>query len=179
MNNISPDLVWMITKQRSAFLVKRNGVQFSSEPGNVANRNAFKYSGLANPKTVDVRPSGKGLALVLKTKKAQKPSKSTHAVTLNKSDLRAASKTLSAVVDKSFYRRDLTAMALKRVAKLSQASVRANKIKDKKFKVVYGRKGPTRREFTFVDEAPKASTAAATESDIAMTLEPDEGLAPE
>jgi len=39
---MSADLVWQIVKNNNAFLVKKNGVQFSSEPGNLTNLNSFK-----------------------------------------------------------------------------------------------------------------------------------------
>ena len=51
---MSADLQWLLVKNSNAFLVKRKGVQFSSEPGNLNNTNSFKFSGLANKKTVGV-----------------------------------------------------------------------------------------------------------------------------
>jgi len=162
MNNISPDLIWNATKKRSSFLVKRNGAQFSSEPGNLMNSNSFKYSGLANPKTVDVRQAGaKGLTLVLKNKKANKPSKSTQQVQLRRSDVRAASKTLKALVDRSFYRRDLTQAALARVTKLICATQRTKLLSEGRFSVVHGRAGPKRKEFTFAKKDGKKKTDLA------------------
>lgn len=47
---MSADLVWAIIKNNNSFLVKRQNVQFSSEPANLKNVNSFKYSGLANYK---------------------------------------------------------------------------------------------------------------------------------
>lgn len=64
----SPDLIWLIIKDNSSFLVKRNGVQFSREPNNLTNKNSFKYSGLANTKAIGVSASGKGVAVSIKTK---------------------------------------------------------------------------------------------------------------
>ena len=51
---MSSDLQWMLLRNTSSFLVKRNGVQFSSEPSNLMNLNSYKFSGLANKKTVGV-----------------------------------------------------------------------------------------------------------------------------
>ena len=51
---------WMLVRNSSCFLVKRNGVQFSSEPGNVMNLNTYKYSGLANDKTVAIDAGADG-----------------------------------------------------------------------------------------------------------------------
>ena len=46
----SADLIWLLVKDNNSYLVKRNGVQWSREPGNLRNVNAFKYSGLAKAK---------------------------------------------------------------------------------------------------------------------------------
>ena len=57
---MSDSLVWELVRNNNAFLVKRGhtkragAVQFSSEKGNVLGVNSFKYSGIANSKTVDV-----------------------------------------------------------------------------------------------------------------------------
>ena len=50
--------IWECVKKNNSFLVKRsqgsNKAQFSAEPGNLYNLNTFKYSGLANAKTIDI-----------------------------------------------------------------------------------------------------------------------------
>ncbi len=51
---MSADLVWGIVRNNSSFLVKRDGAQFTSEPGNLTQLNTFKFSGLANRKAVDL-----------------------------------------------------------------------------------------------------------------------------
>jgi hypothetical protein len=43
----------LLVKKNNSFLVKRNGVQFSSEAGNLLNKNSFKYSGIANKKVME------------------------------------------------------------------------------------------------------------------------------
>ena len=43
---MSDALLWELTKTNSSFLVKRDGLQLSSDPLNVANVHAFKYSGV-------------------------------------------------------------------------------------------------------------------------------------
>merc|ERR1712017_16209 len=65
----SSDLLWALTKKQNAFLVKRNRLQLSSEPGNLMNKNSFKYSGLANLETVDVADNTKGITFSRKNKK--------------------------------------------------------------------------------------------------------------
>ncbi|KAF9026255.1 60S ribosomal protein L28 [Haplosporangium bisporale] len=47
---MSADLTWLLIKNNNSFLIKRSGVQFSAEAGNLLNKNSFKYSGLANNK---------------------------------------------------------------------------------------------------------------------------------
>lgn len=58
---MSESLVWLCVKNNNAFLVKRGkknsrcgATQFSKESGNLMNVNSFKYSGLANKKTIDI-----------------------------------------------------------------------------------------------------------------------------
>ena len=63
---MSDSLVWHLIRDNNCFLHKRGktsragGVQFSSEAGNVMNVNTFKYSGLANSKTVDIQAATNG-----------------------------------------------------------------------------------------------------------------------
>jgi hypothetical protein len=66
---MSDALVWHLIRDNNSFLIKRGrtnragAVQFSSEPGNLLNVNTFKYSGIANSKTISIDSD-----LVLKTK---------------------------------------------------------------------------------------------------------------
>ena len=41
---MSSDLLWALTKKQNAFLVKRNGLQLTSEPNNLMNKNSFSPS---------------------------------------------------------------------------------------------------------------------------------------
>ena len=51
-------LVWHLIRDNNSFLVKRGrtrrdgAVQLSAEPGNLLNVNTFKYSGIANSRTL-------------------------------------------------------------------------------------------------------------------------------
>lgn len=72
---MSEALVWHLIRDNHSFLVKRGqtnrsgSVQFSSEPGNVLGVNTFKYSGLANEKTIDLAlVSGDKASITLSTK---------------------------------------------------------------------------------------------------------------
>merc|ERR1719253_1808407 len=84
----SSDLQWMLLKDNTSFLVKRNGTQFSSEAGNLMNLNTFKFSGLANKKTVDVNLNKDGkIEVSMKKNKdsvARKPASSYARNLLNK-----------------------------------------------------------------------------------------------
>ena len=73
----APDsLVWELVKNNSSFMKKKNGrtsrsgsIRFSVERGNLASMSTFKYSGLANAKTVDITTTpDKRAALIIKTK---------------------------------------------------------------------------------------------------------------
>ena len=48
----SQDLQWLLLRNNSSFLVKRDGAQFTREPNNLTNINSFKFSGLANNETL-------------------------------------------------------------------------------------------------------------------------------
>lgn len=67
-------LTWLLVKKNNAFLVNRDGVQFSRDPYNLTNKNTYSASGLANPGAVDVSVVGKDI--IMKTKissKSRKP----------------------------------------------------------------------------------------------------------
>lgn len=81
MSGVSQDLLWLLVKKHNKFLFKQGGgttrqVQFTSEPNNLMNKNTFKYSGLANPKSVGIQEEGDHM-VVRKTnpKKVGQPSK--------------------------------------------------------------------------------------------------------
>merc|ERR1711890_167304 len=65
----SSDVVWGVIRKNSSFLVKRNFLELSSEPGNLMNKNSFKYSGLANAEVVDIQDDEKGITFSRKNKK--------------------------------------------------------------------------------------------------------------
>ena len=79
LGNMSQDLQWLLLKDNTCFIHKQksNGSTFTSEPNNLTQHNAFKYSGLCNNKTVGVAVSNGKVTLSLKRpKKANRPSKS-------------------------------------------------------------------------------------------------------
>merc|ERR1719197_2323423 len=108
MANCSPDLIWSITRDTSSFILKQSmpgrttgmgkrGAEFTMEPNNPTARNSWKYSGLANAKTVDVVPTEGGVVLTTKTKNAKrsgKPNKMLNKTTLTK-DFRKVAKSIT------------------------------------------------------------------------------------
>ncbi|XP_071657265.1 large ribosomal subunit protein eL28 isoform X2 [Patagioenas fasciata] len=71
---MSAHLQWMIVRNCSSFLLKRNNQTYSTEPNNLKSRNSFRYNGLIHRKTVGVEPApdGKGLVVVLKKRAGQR-----------------------------------------------------------------------------------------------------------
>merc|ERR1712139_680305 len=110
----SSDLLWALTKKSNAFLVKRNGLQLTSEPNNLMNKHSFKYSGLANLETVGVEDNTRGITLKLKNKRnSQNPKRNIVPVDLKK-DFRKVAKTIRSKTEGKFYRKDLCKPALAR-----------------------------------------------------------------
>merc|ERR1712196_616974 len=107
----SSDLLWQITRNNSSFLVKRNGLELSSEPGNLMNKNSFKFSGIANLETVDVADNEKGITF------SRKPARNVVSMDLKK-DLRKVSKTIINKTAGANYRKDLSNAALARWCKV-------------------------------------------------------------
>ncbi|KAI9104859.1 ribosomal L28e/Mak16 [Phlyctochytrium arcticum] len=136
---MSGDLIWLLTRDTSSFLVKRNGVRLSREPGNLLNVNSFKYSGLAQRKSIHVASSEKGAALVLKKNRvpATKPSKVAHQIILKKGQ-RASAKSVQSILRN--YRPDLQTAALARVSRVLDIQKPARVQKQKKVRGVRAKK---------------------------------------
>merc|ERR1711908_19623 len=114
----SSDLLWQITRNNSSFLVKRNGLELSSEPGNLMNKNSFKFSGIANLETVDVADNEKGITFSRKNEaNTSKPARNVVSMDLKK-DLRKVSKTIINKTAGANYRKDLSNAALARWCKI-------------------------------------------------------------
>merc|ERR1712094_117817 len=113
----SSDLLWALTKKQNAFLVKRNGLQLTSEPNNLMNKHSFKYSGLANLETVGVEDNTGGITLKLKNKKnSSNPKRNVVSV-----DLKGFRKVAASIKNKTegkYYRKDLSGAALARWYKI-------------------------------------------------------------
>jgi large subunit ribosomal protein L28e len=141
-----PDsLVWELTRRNTSFMKKKNGrtkrsgaVAFSSEKGNLASLNLFKYSGLANSKVCDITCTDEDRAsLYIKTaSKTSQPKKSMAVIPMNK-DFKRVESAIKKTTSEVFYRRDLEAAMLGKWTKVYQANRRAKGI----IKVVVTKKG--------------------------------------
>ena len=120
--SMSADLAWMLLRKHNCYQVKRAGKVFTNEPNNLTNLSSYKYSGLANRKSVGVSADKDGSAVLsLKSKKAKnrrKPANAHNQVVL-KRDFRRVSRAIAK--ETSGYRPDLTRAALARWTKLYQS----------------------------------------------------------
>ncbi|XP_069745549.1 large ribosomal subunit protein eL28 [Narcine bancroftii] len=115
---MSSHLQWMIIRNCSSFLIKRNKQTYSTEPYNLKARNSFRYNGLIHRKTVGVEPAadGKGVVIVLKKRAGQrKPATCYERITINKNG-RATLNSLRHIISKNNYRKDLRMPALRRAS---------------------------------------------------------------
>ncbi|CAK8579265.1 unnamed protein product [Lathyrus sativus] len=128
MTTVLGPLVWEIVKRNNSFLVKEFGnntqsVQFSREPNNLYNLNSFKYSGLANKKTVTIQPAGKDQSVLLATtkpRKQNKPSALLHKSVMKKEFRRMAKAVQNQVAD-NYYKPDLKKVALARLSVVNRS----------------------------------------------------------
>merc|ERR1712194_996121 len=116
---MGPDVIWSVVKDTGCHVLKRKvsgksqqgkaGVHLTLEPNNLTGINSFKYSGLANAKTVGIEPTEKGIVLTTKSRKSdriRKPSK------LFNKPFRKIAKTIISQTSGNFYRADLQHAAL-------------------------------------------------------------------
>ncbi|CAN1185518.1 60S ribosomal protein L28-2 [Linum perenne] len=128
MATVPGQLIWEVVKRNNCFLVKQfgrgnAGVRFSKESNNLYNLNTYKYSGLANKKTVSIQADGKDSAVVLsttKTKKQNKPAALKHKSVMRK-EFQSMSKAVTNQVADNFYRPDLKKAALARLSVVSRS----------------------------------------------------------
>ena len=130
-------LVWELVKNNNSFMRKKCGrtsrsgsVRFSVERGNLTSRSTFKYSGLANSKTIDISSTDDNrAALTLKTKKADTSGKSGKAtIALNKS-FRRTEKTITGQATDNHYRSDLKSAALAKYSAIYRGNRAAKGVK--------------------------------------------------
>ncbi|CAO3640075.1 unnamed protein product [Mucor hiemalis] len=133
---MSANLVWAIIKNNNSFLVKRQNVQFSSEPANLKNVNSFKYSGLANYKTVAIIPNkARGVRVTLrKANKQQNPKKSINSVVIDKTRRQTSKSVANLIARGNKYRPDLRAAAVARASAIlaTQQPKKTHKLRESK-----------------------------------------------
>jgi len=124
MANASADFLWGALRDTSCYILKarqvgrsgmgKRGAEFTMEPNNVTSKNAFKYSGLCNEKTVALVPTEGGVVLTTKTKNSArkgKPATMYNKTTLTR-DFRRVAKAISKNTAGNLYRADLEKAAL-------------------------------------------------------------------
>ncbi len=116
---MSADLVWLLVRNNSSFIVKRDGANLTTEPGNLTNQNRRKYTGLAAEKTVDVAGDKDGF-IHLTVKNHNLRHRSLGATLLLKKDPRRVNKAIKANVGGS--RKDLVNAALYKATRLKQTA---------------------------------------------------------
>ena len=73
---MSSDIAWAVTRNNSAFLLKKRGCPkpFSTDPLNLTNKNSQRYNGYLNKKAVGIQAMDKGFAVsVKKPSRANRP----------------------------------------------------------------------------------------------------------
>eukprot|EP00188_Purpureofilum_apyrenoidigerum_P000989 Plantae.Rhodophyta-Purpureofilum_apyrenoidigerum.ctg15038.p1 GENE.Plantae.Rhodophyta-Purpureofilum_apyrenoidigerum.ctg15038~~Plantae.Rhodophyta-Purpureofilum_apyrenoidigerum.ctg15038.p1 ORF type:complete len:131 (-),score=33.77 Plantae.Rhodophyta-Purpureofilum_apyrenoidigerum.ctg15038:509-901(-) len=126
---MSSQLLWQVMRKNHSFLVRRRGaggVEFSTEKGNLANKNSYKFSGLVNDKALDLCPGVDGGVSLstrsVKKEKIGKPNKAWNSDKLSGS----YGKSHKAIEKKvSGYRPDLKKHALARLSAISRAEKKA------------------------------------------------------
>ncbi|EMD32586.1 hypothetical protein CERSUDRAFT_143604 [Gelatoporia subvermispora B] len=122
---MSGDLQWLLLRKQNAFIVKRvpEGPVFSREPGNLTNLHSFKYSGLANPKAIDVREKEGAIQITTLKKGASvhavKAARATTTVRARSGPRRALG--VAAKISKRGYRADLRTALLGRVSRIVES----------------------------------------------------------
>ncbi|GMH03737.1 hypothetical protein Nepgr_005576 [Nepenthes gracilis] len=123
MATVPGAVIWEIVKKNNSFLVKQFGngtakVQFSRESDNLLSSHSYKYSGLANPKTVSIQPGGQDNSVVLATKKTRKQNKPGSMLhkSLMKKEFHVMAKVVTNQVGDNYYRPDLKKAALARLS---------------------------------------------------------------
>ncbi|KZT73441.1 ribosomal protein L28e [Daedalea quercina L-15889] len=117
---MSNDLEWLLLRKNNSFLVKKvaEGPIFSRETANLTNIHSWKYSGLANSKTIAVTDSESGIKITTRKAKATpnavRPAYSTSTIRSRSGGRRALG--VAAKVAKRSYRPDLRQATLARVS---------------------------------------------------------------
>lgn len=116
---MSSDIAWAITRNNSAYLLKKRGCPkpFNTDPLNLTNKNSQRYAGSVHKKAVGVTACDdkKGFVVSVKRGSSGKPGKNVARVDM-KSGARSSLNSLKSMMTKQRYRKDLTKAALRRAA---------------------------------------------------------------
>ena len=116
---MSTDIAWAITRNNSAFLLKKRNCPkpFSTDPMNLTNKHSLRHTGCVNKKAISVVPAAdnKGFTVTIKKGNGNKPGNSTQSVTMKAGPRRSLHK-VKALVVKQRYRKDLSKAAMRRAA---------------------------------------------------------------
>merc|ERR1712066_724734 len=115
---MSSDIAWAVTRNNSAFLLKKRGCPkpFSTDPLNLTNKNSMRYNGYLHKKAVGIAALDKGFAVsVKKPSRASRPGRSIQRSEM-KTGGRASLNKVKSLMVKQRYRKDLTKAALRRAA---------------------------------------------------------------
>ncbi|XP_054431358.1 60S ribosomal protein L28-like [Pteronotus mesoamericanus] len=115
---MSAHLQWMVIRNCSSFLIKRNKQMYSTEPNNLKAHNSFHYNGLIHRKTVGMEPAadGKAVVVIMKWRSGQrKPSTSCVRTTIYK-NAQAMLSSIQHMICTNKYRPDLRMAAIRRAS---------------------------------------------------------------
>ncbi|KAJ5166514.1 uncharacterized protein N7482_005295 [Penicillium canariense] len=136
--NVSNDLIWQITRNQNAYLVRRNtfgGSQFSRDPLNLVNKQSYKAVGVQSTENGDV---------VVITKKAgnpQQPAQNLVTVTYGpKTSTRKIYKGVAGQTAQNGYRADVREEAVARVSALRRSQKPKKDTPPRKVRGVQARK---------------------------------------
>ncbi|CAL5223390.1 g5898 [Coccomyxa viridis] len=120
-HTVPSQLVWQLVKNYNCFLHKGlNGSQFSAERGNLYNVNSYKYSGLANEKTLHIEAGDENISVTRShPKHVNRPAQHKGQANKKGKNFRNTSRKLSK--DVSTYRPDLKKAALARASAVNKS----------------------------------------------------------
>uniref|UniRef100_A0A7S1CLQ0 Ribosomal eL28/Mak16 domain-containing protein n=1 Tax=Bicosoecida sp. CB-2014 TaxID=1486930 RepID=A0A7S1CLQ0_9STRA len=130
----SDNVVWDAVKAHHCRIRKSHGIVLSGEAGNLTNKHAFKFSGFANKKTLDVNATDGSakytfpVALRASTpKNANKPGKAAETVVLAKGGFARGAANIRKYSSGRCFRADLERAALARYTALVRGATPARK----------------------------------------------------
>lgn len=121
---MNSEFQWSLVRNSNAFICKRNGISFSTEPGNVAMKHSYKFSALAQDgRSIRIKDAGAEGVMVSRSKtnvSASHPSKHISKGQIIKGSANAVSRAnkLSKQMESTGFRLDIAEDAAKLVEAL-------------------------------------------------------------